>query len=244
LNFHEQILDLFQDQIEKSGHSSYSDFEASQLILDESYIKHHPWISRIEPEISNAGFRLWFQFLKKFNDIVIRVLPLIDMRRSEFKTVGEMIRLCRPFIFQKVKLDYIMKVLDGTSSAASRKPNLTINRMEITEKKALQAPDFDFLSDTCFGKAFNQLSDIRPSLLRPKRPVGAEPFTAFEVIVKGEHVVGEAGPYRQFFTDISSELLDPSCPLFMSCPNKTSGLGESRDKFIIKPGSSTSVAYL
>lgn len=32
-------------------------------------------------------------------------------------------------------------------------------------------------------------------MLRPIKPKGSEPFIAFEVIFKGEHVMGEAGPY-------------------------------------------------
>jgi hypothetical protein len=244
LAFHNQLLSFIEEQIEYCGHSSFADFNFSQLSTDERFVMHYPLILRLEGNISPASLRFWFQFLKRFNLLLADVLPLIDMRRSEFKTVGEMIRLCRHFIFRKVKLDYITKVLDGTSSIASRKPSVTINRLEITEKKALRPADFDFLSDTSFGKAFKQLRDVKSSSLKPKRPVGAEPFLAFEVIVKGEHVVGEAGPYRQFFTDISSEVLDPSCPLFMSCPNKISGLGESRDKFIIRPTSSSSTAMI
>ena len=42
--------------------------------------------------------------------------------------------------------------------------------------------------------------------MRPEKPKGAEPHIAFEIVFKNEHVVGEGGPYRQFFTDISKEL--------------------------------------
>jgi len=44
------------------------------------------------------------------------------------------------------------------------------------------------------------------TLLRPMKPLGADPFIAFEVVFKGENAMGEAGPYRQFFEDISKEL--------------------------------------
>ena len=42
--------------------------------------------------------------------------------------------------------------------------------------------------------------------LRPNKPQGAEPHIAFEIVFKNEHVVGDGGPYRQFFADISKEL--------------------------------------
>ena len=51
--------------------------------------------------------------------------------------------------------------------------------------------------------------------------MGAEPFLSFEIIFKGEDVVGEAGPWRQFFTDVAKELQDPvyNCPLLLPSPN-------------------------
>lgn len=57
-----------------------------------------------------------------------------------------------------------------------------------------------------FSTAYEQIKDLDLATLRPKKPAGAEPHIAFEIIFKGEFVVGEAGPYRQFFADISKEL--------------------------------------
>ena len=55
----------------------------------------------------------------------------------------------------------------------------------------------------------------------PHRPHGADPFLSFEIVFKGEDVVGEGGPWRQFFTDIARELQDPifNCPLLIPSPN-------------------------
>jgi len=50
-----------------------------------------------------------------------------------------------------------------------------------------------------FVKAYEQCKDISLAMLRPKRPSGAEPHIAFEVIFTGEDVVGWSGPYKQFF---------------------------------------------
>lgn len=57
-----------------------------------------------------------------------------------------------------------------------------------------------------FSMAHDQLQDMDLGLLRPKKPLGAEPHIAFEIVFKNEHVVGEGGPYRQFFADVSKEL--------------------------------------
>lgn len=79
--------------------------------------------------------------------------------------------------------------------------------------------------------------------MRPVRPHGTEPFLAFEVVFRGEHVVGEGGPWRQFFTDVAKELQDSetNCPLFIPCPNRDAKSGNNRDKFILKPSASSSL---
>ena len=71
-----------------------------------------------------------------------------------------------------------------------------------------------------FTKAHDQFVKISPALLRPFKPKGTDPYVAFTVNFKGENVMGEAGPYRQFFTDIAREL-DPryALGLFIPSPN-------------------------
>lgn len=54
-----------------------------------------------------------------------------------------------------------------------------------------------------FIQAYEQIKDMDLALLRPKKPQGAEPHLSFQIVFRGEHVVGEGGPYRQFFADIS-----------------------------------------
>ena len=55
--------------------------------------------------------------------------------------------------------------------------------------------------------------------------------------------VGEAGPWRQIFSDISAELqlfnVDPSShasssPLLIPCANNMAKVGENRDKFTLR----------
>jgi hypothetical protein len=53
--------------------------------------------------------------------------------------------------------------------------------------------------------------------------------------------MGEAGPYRQFFTDVSNEL-HPSknLNLLIPTPNNIHKTGESRSKYIVNPSASNS----
>ena len=116
----------------------------------------------------------------------------------------------------------------------SKPPKVTVHR--VTLKHMEQSGEkIDFVRDSTFSKTFSQLRGVDPFALRPLRPHGAEPFMAFEVVIKGEHVVGEGGPYRQFFTDVGRELQDPifNCPLLTPCPNRESKTGDNRDKFLV-----------
>lgn len=50
--------------------------------------------------------------------------------------------------------------------------------------------------------------------------------------------MGETGPYRQFFADISRELQgkQQQMGLFMETPNNSSRYGDELDKYMINPG--------
>jgi hypothetical protein len=61
-------------------------------------------------------------------------------------------------------------------------------------------------TDFMFIQAYEQIKDMDLAQLRPKKPMGADPHLSFSIVFRGEHVVGEGGPYRQFFADVSSEL--------------------------------------
>ena len=77
-----------------------------------------------------------------------------------------------------------------------------------------------------FTKSHDQFLKVSPALFRPFKPKGTDPYLSFTVNFKGENVMGEAGPYRQFFTDIGREL-DPryGLGLFIRSPNNRSDSG-------------------
>lgn len=110
-------------------------------------------------------------------------------------------------------------------------------------------------TSTVFEQSFKQLYYTPAAQLRQ---VVQQPHLAFEVILNGEHVVGEAGPYRAFFADVCSELLTgvsnaPSSPggdqqqekavvkrpsgivpFFVPVPNAQMQHGENRDRWMIR----------
>jgi len=106
------------------------------------------------------------------------------------------------------------------------------------------------VGDTIFGQTFRQLKDVCASRLRPAQPRGTSPHVALNVVFVGEQVLGQAGPYRAFFSDICRELQEPKSPedpyplnLFIPTPNNLHRLGEDRDRYMPHP-SNVSVQHL
>lgn len=95
-----------------------------------------------------------------------------------------------------------------SSVSIDNTPKIALERLKIREDKnkdrmtrLVSGKDKE---DMFFLKAHEQLESTSSILFRPFRPKGAgEPYLSFSVIFRGEAVQGEAGPYRQFFTDIS-----------------------------------------
>jgi hypothetical protein len=59
--------------------------------------------------------------------------------------------------------------------------------------------------ESMFLSAYEQSKEVDPAFFRSKKVAG-DPHVGFKVEFKGELVQGIGGPYRQFFSDISSEL--------------------------------------
>jgi hypothetical protein len=80
--------------------------------------------------------------------------------------------------------------------------------------------------------------------------MGADPHLSFSIVFRGEHVVGEGGPYRQFFADVSSELQPLGTAikgseqkllgLLCKSPNNKSVSNVGRGKFVINASRSSS----
>eukprot|EP01083_Nonionella_stella_P076921 209798_1 len=191
--------------------------------------------------VTTRSARIWFTVLKRFNSLAERLLPLIDLRRAtDHFSLGGALRAARTFIFRRVKLTHVELAMDATAVRGLRPPVVTIDRLELAEKKD-SGRALSFSRDTHFGVALHQLEHVAASRLRPRRPHGSEPFLAFEVEFKGQHVVGTAGPYRQFFAEVGRELAGTDCPLFMAAPSPAKAEGtEDGRTLIIRPSANSS----
>jgi other hect domain ubiquitin protein ligase E3 len=136
----------------------------------------------------------------------------------------------RALVVFPVKIEVEQQVFALTSVMREGAPKVILERLKSTDSHKKM---------TNFIKAFEQLQDVNPALLRPPKPQGADPFISFEVVFKGELVVGEAGPYRQFFADISKEIQNLSSEMLCATPNNLEKSGEGQHKFTIRPSSNS-----
>jgi len=150
-----------------------------------------------------------------------------------------------------------LKISQGQTTGTSEVPGLPSGVQTTSVKVNRENRDIRTLTskrkdEFAFIRAYEQMREINVTQLRPEKPLGTDPFICFEVIFKGEHVVGATGPYRQFLADLSAEL-QPSVPLnedgqmlpqnlnlLCPTPNHREKLGNARDKFVVTPSAVSS----
>lgn len=207
---------------------------------------------------SNLAFRTTIAAVREFNILLrkhyklFNILSpvsrrLIDSGPAECLSVGSLISNLREVWYSALKNFVCNDLLSSTALPRDEPPKVSIERLtrerEIMGERRPGSTSED--RSLVFMQAFKQLSEISSGLLRPLKPKGTDSFICFTVVFKGEHVMGEAGPYRQFFSDISGEL-QPSqlqdspmeerrLELLIPSPNRTHQLGDARDKFVINP---------
>lgn len=212
----------------------------SPLKLNHSYIeplKDHlvmkfPTISKL----TLPTLRLRFEMLRYFNEKLNSVLHLINLEGDSI--ISQRLSYCRMLVFHNVKMKYIYEILEKTSVQGNQ-PTVAINRLKIADrieksKMESQFTDEMFLENTSFGIAYSQLKGTDPKNFRQKKPGGTDPHFSLHINYKGENVEGDGGPYRQFFTDVSSELIKTTSLLILT-PNSNEKIGKNRGKYIIKP---------
>lgn len=230
--------------------SSIGVLTLSELCPSHIRAKEHAQEHHLLAQLETRDLRLRFAVLKSLNRLLLEALPLVNLRPwSDPNSLRNRIVSIRQLIFPGVKIRFFAQTQDNTSlgcginapEGGSKRPMITLDRRKIFGRRTLDMPLS--LSDpkrSLFASTMKQLSGVKPPFLRAKRPSGAsDPFVAFIVIFAGENVVGEGGPYRQLFNDISNELLSPGNPLFIPTQNNATKIGEYRERFVPKPNSTS-----
>ena len=214
-----------------------------------------------------AEIRYSWALIKTFNRNLAEAIDFVSTSsaipynfNAKWFNLGTYLSAFRNLWMTPIKIELSQKIMQKTAIARDHVPKVTVERLKsIAEKEKQQITatasslkeivSYKIRDDFIFTKAFEQLRDVSATLFRPVKPSGSDPFLAFEVIFKGELAMGEAGPYRQFFADISQELQPNNVSLasqyknlnlLVPSPNNYAKLGEGRDNFVINPSAKSS----
>ena len=236
--------------------SKYHVYELDRDAIEDKYIG-------LLNKISYRDIRYYWALLRLLNKQLHSSIYLIYCEEASSKTndLGESFSLPGllsrfRIIIHNIKFDLKSTVLDKTSISRDKVPEVSFERLKIAHfqhEKGSDIIEVEPLSDeegldemvyqqeessedysSLLYNSYEQLSQIDITQLRPKRPQGAEPHLSFAVVFKGEHVVGEGGPYRQFFADLSAEIQPQAfvpgdkddAPILVPTPNN---VGEVKD---------------
>ena len=239
-------------------------------LSEQELAPHYPYFHNLNLKHLRYNFGL----LKVFNNYLATAIPYINgslcarsiPSHSIPLTISSYLSSTRGLCLHNTKIMLQQTVLEHTAIDRDRPPRLTFERLKLaykpnvrglTEGEGEGRPRGE---ESMFYRAYEQMGSLDPTLLRPARPQGSDPFLAFEIVFKGENVVGEGGPYRQFFADISSELQPSSSTgdaytereessalrLLVQSPNTKNKIGEGRDRYVVNPSctSPTQLALL
>ena len=215
---------------------------------------------------SLAEIRYSWALIKTFNRNLAEGIDFINTYsaipynfEAKWFNLGTYLSAFRNLWMTPIKIELSQKIMHKTAISRDHVPKVTIERLKGLAEKEKQTPaslsstkeivSHKIKEEFVFTKAYEQLKDVSTTLFRPVKPAGSDPFLAFEIIFKGELAMGEAGPYRQFFADISQELQPNNVSLasqyknlnlLVPSPNNYAKLGEGRDNFVINPSAKTS----
>jgi hypothetical protein len=209
-----------------------------------------------------SDMRFLWEKLLMYNNLLFQVLPVVNLSKQCFPKMGDEILTLGGYItsLRYLSLSHIKslvktEIMSKTSLSRERTPQIKLERLAEesdvvstgNEGKETGLQLWKNKAKFVFLNAFDQIKKIPLTLLRPEKMKGAGSFVAFEVVLQGENVQGEAGPYRQFFADISAELQpssnnfkNRSLNMFIPSPNQSHKHGEDRHKFVINPSANSS----
>jgi other hect domain ubiquitin protein ligase E3 len=220
------------------------------------------------PKLLSLGLdfiRYNWALIKTFNDNLLKAVPYINWTTCVNSipentiplTLSSFLSSARSLCFNYVKICLQQAVLEQTAVPRERPPRLYFERLKLAKGEKVTYEDSKGkLTESMLYRAYEQVKEMDLTILRPTKPKGSAPFLAFEIIFKGENVVGEAGPYRQFFADVSAELQPSetsagytdtrSSALHLLCPtpNTKNKQGEGQDKYTLTPSSKSTADLL
>jgi len=186
-----------------------------------------------------SALRFNWAKLKVFNEYMLDVISYFEVSNHCFLpkgalslSVGSTLSEARGLLMLPIKVELTQKIFDKTAVPRQNAPKVELERLKMRKENCKK--------DCAYMRASDQLKDVSTAVLRAPKPQGSDPFIAFEVVFLGENVVGESGPYRQFFADISKELQsEEPLKLLSPSPNNREKVGEGRDKWVVRPSANS-----
>jgi len=217
-------------------------------------------------DYSVLQIRFTWSLIKTFNKYLSDSIDFINTHAaiphsldSMWLNLGTYLSAFRNIWMTPIKIELSNKIMQKSAIARDQVPKVQLERLKFNKEKEKQSTQqllnpkeivsYKNRDEFVFTRAYEQLKNVSTTLFRPIKPTGSDPFLAFEVVLKGELVMGEGGPYRQFFADISQELQPNNISLtsqhknlnlLVPSPNNYSKLGEGRDKYVINPSAKES----
>jgi hypothetical protein len=243
--------------------------ESANIKVEETlgFMKIHGFDTKFPllSKFNSEDLRALWEKIALYNTFFMDLLPLINMSSTsqakmeeDSLTLGGSLSALRYQCLSFVKSAIKTEIMNKTSLRSEVTPTIKVERLteesegttkdETGEQKETVQSLWKLKSKFTFLRAFEQMKKIPLTMLRPEKVKGSGSFVAFKVVLEGENVQGLAGPYRQFFADISAELqpvlnkntAKRSLAMFIPTPNAEHKFGEDRHKFTINPSANTS----
>jgi len=125
----------------------------------------------------------------------------------------------------------------GASTSEHQRSNIRITINRIKAARAKETPSKDPNGEkSVFGQVYNAMRVHKPENLR-----GRKNQQLFQVNFLGEGSIDVGGPYRECMSNLCADLMSHTTPLFIECPNRKNDVGLNREKWVINPGSTSSL---
>ncbi|KAG2382979.1 hypothetical protein C9374_004946 [Naegleria lovaniensis] len=217
--------------------NGWQSLEWNQLNPRKEELSNLPLLERVP--LNRLRYR--FLLLKLFNRRISRVINLLDFTNSSAferndgrtTTITDMIsQYLRNRIFYSVKMDAWQHTI-SKSHVTVDPIHLKLNRHLASDLHPTDKQRNAF--NSLFIQAFNQVKSMHPKILSRKQ-------ASWKVTLIGEAADDYGGPFRESLSNMCQELIafePPVLDLFIPTPNKVSGQGDNRDKFVPNPKSTS-----
>jgi hypothetical protein len=174
-----------------------------------------------------------FKLLQHLNKALASTVSYIDLCTIDRPwSVASLLTACRGLIFEGTKKPIWEKAMAATNASSSQF-ELKLSRSRAAKFGRTRQVDHE-ARWMVFSQAFRVLHVMPPSALRRTDKI-------YNTTFMGERAHDAGGPYRESYAMMAMELQSHSLPMLIRVPNSRDTLGVNREKWVLNPGSTTSL---